>query len=34
MKCKPNGTEDHAVLLVGYTPEYWLVKNQWGDTWG
>lgn len=20
MKCRPNVTEDHAVLLVGYTP--------------
>lgn len=34
MKCQPNVTEDHAVLLVGYTPEYWIVKNQWGLDWG
>ncbi len=34
MKCKPNVTEDHAVLLVGYTPQYWIVKNHWGPTWG
>lgn len=25
---------DHAVLLVGYTPDYWIVKNQWGVNWG
>jgi hypothetical protein len=25
---------DHAVLLVGYTSEYWIVKNQWGRGWG
>lgn len=25
---------DHAVLIVGYTPSYWIVKNQWGTQWG
>ena len=25
---------NHAVLLVGYGPGYWLVKNSWGTKWG
>ncbi|XP_033342085.2 cathepsin L4 isoform X1 [Megalopta genalis] len=25
---------NHAVLIVGYTPTEWILKNWWGDGWG
>jgi cathepsin L len=25
---------DHAVTIVGYTPNTWIVKNSWGTDWG
>jgi len=25
---------NHAILAVGYTANYWIVKNSWGTTWG
>jgi len=29
------GTEpDHAVAVVGYTEDYWIVRNSWGKEWG
>lgn len=27
-------TIDHAVLVVGYTPTYWIIKNSYGHKWG
>ena len=29
-----SGDPHHAVLVVGYTPEYWIVKNSMGTEWG
>lgn len=25
---------NHAMLLVGFTEEYWILKNWWTDKWG
>ena len=29
-----NTNVDHAVLLVGWTKDNWIIKNSWGDEWG
>jgi hypothetical protein len=34
LSCSPGSSINHAVLLVGYTPSYWIIKNQWATTWG
>jgi len=35
---KDNGqyyeTTNHALGIVGYTPEYFILKNQWSNGWG
>jgi C1A family cysteine protease len=34
LKCRNNTEMNHAVLLVGYTQDSWIVKNSWGKNWG
>jgi C1A family cysteine protease len=32
--CSVTARLSHVALLVGYTADYWIVKNQWGRLWG
>lgn len=25
---------NHEILVVGYAPEYYIIKNSWGSSWG
>merc|ERR1719375_3048227 len=31
---RQDNTLDHGVQLVGYTKDYWIVRNSWGAGWG
>merc|ERR1712130_385206 len=32
--CKGRVQLDHGVLLVASYPNYWVIKNSWGSSWG
>jgi len=37
MTCECGGPDDpvdHAILVIGYTPLYFIARNQWGSYWG
>ena len=32
--CSSSDVYNYLMQLIGYTSEYWIVKNQWGTDWG
>lgn len=32
--CADGKDINHCVLLVGYTPDHYILKNSWGTSWG
>jgi len=33
-ECPDTGSYDHGISIVGYTEEYYILRNQWGQAWG
>jgi hypothetical protein len=33
-KCSPNAQVNHAITIIGYTPDAWIIKNSWGTNFG
>lgn len=34
LECDYNDDVNHGVVLIGYTEDYWIIKNSWGEDWG
>jgi C1A family cysteine protease len=32
--CNSQSIGNHIPLIVGYSSDYWIVKNSWGTNWG
>lgn len=31
--CSSNSV-NHAMMVIGYSKDYWILKNWWGELWG
>lgn len=34
LSCGYTDRVNHAVVIVGYTEDYWIIRNSWGESFG
>uniref|UniRef100_A0AC34RC80 Peptidase C1A papain C-terminal domain-containing protein n=2 Tax=Panagrolaimus sp. JU765 TaxID=591449 RepID=A0AC34RC80_9BILA len=32
--CLEQSSGLHAMVIVGYSSDFWIIKNSWGEDWG